>query len=185
MQRPKDPSFQAFAELIGKRGAVNAFVDDLFAAESPLLSERGDIETKWKPVLHSWRIGHPVEAILSVFNDIAVDADAVHLVQQLRMAGYEVHLASNQQHRRASHMSDALGYSEQFDSELYSCHLGAAKPSKNSSRRRRWQSLMAERCSLQRIGLSSFQDALVEENQLCSTNYTIGALTSLKSLAAE
>lgn len=55
--------------------------------------------------------------------------EVLELIRAVRANGIKCYVASNQQTQRAKFMSAELGYSSAFDGELYSCNLGAAKPS--------------------------------------------------------
>lgn len=48
-------------------------------------------------------------------------------MHELRAAGFGVHLATNQERRRAAYMREVLGYDELFDSSYYSCDLSHLK----------------------------------------------------------
>jgi putative hydrolase of the HAD superfamily len=49
-------------------------------------------------------------------------------VRALRRNGYGVHLGTNQDRNRATHMREVLGYDARFDVSCYSWELGARKP---------------------------------------------------------
>lgn len=59
---------------------------------------------------------------------IEPSAEALLVVEALRLGGTSVALATNQQAYRADFMSSELGYTNIFDHLFYSCELGLAKP---------------------------------------------------------
>lgn len=53
---------------------------------------------------------------------------SIELVHRLRLAGYGVHLGTNQHAQRAAHMRRTMAYDDLFDVSVYSCEIGVAKP---------------------------------------------------------
>lgn len=117
-----------FATLIRPGADVDAFVDDIFAAEAPCLSGRGEVAERLAPVLAQWDSPGTVEDVLTIFTTVRTDPAILQIIQALRRSGVPCHLASNQQAHRASYMSHTLGYAQLFDSLFYSCEIGAKKP---------------------------------------------------------
>lgn len=80
-------------------------------------------------VLKSWdRVAHK-PSILQAMLSILPHTDVQEAISAVRSSGKRCYIASNQQALRARFMSTELGYASMFDGELYSCALGAAKPS--------------------------------------------------------
>ncbi|MEP9363759.1 HAD-IA family hydrolase [Nocardioides sp. CN2-186] len=76
---------------------------------------------------------HGIDAVPSVlvaamWGSIVVDPASLSLVDELRAAGYGVHLGTNQDTHRARYMRETLGYDDLFDIGVYSCDIGVAKP---------------------------------------------------------
>ena len=63
-----------------------------------------------------------------MWGSIVVDPESLALVDELRGAGYGVHLGTNQDSHRARYMRETLGYDDVFDVGVYSCDIGVAKP---------------------------------------------------------
>jgi putative hydrolase of the HAD superfamily len=61
-------------------------------------------------------------------NDAHVDNRLLAELQLLRREGFELHLATVQEHERAKYIWDNLGLRETFDSIHYSAALGCSKP---------------------------------------------------------
>ena len=61
-------------------------------------------------------------------NDAHVDHRLLAELQHLRREGFELHLATVQEHERAKYIWDNLGLRETFDSIHYSAALGCSKP---------------------------------------------------------
>jgi putative hydrolase of the HAD superfamily len=65
---------------------------------------------------------------MAAWTMIEPDSAMINMVRRLRQRGIRCYLATNQEPRRASYMSEQLGYRDLFDGEFYSCRLGLAKP---------------------------------------------------------
>jgi putative hydrolase of the HAD superfamily len=102
---------------------------EIFNAEVPALSGQEDFAVALAPVLQKWNARCDARSLMTVWEKIDVDQSMLALIAELRAAGVTCAVASNQQHYRATHMSERLGYAKHFDHEFYSCHLGHAKPS--------------------------------------------------------
>lgn len=64
-----------------------------------------------------------------MWRSIVVDPESLALVEAARVAGYGVHLGTNQEHHRARFMRETLGLDESlFGVAVYSCEIGLAKP---------------------------------------------------------
>ncbi|WP_312163247.1 HAD-IA family hydrolase [Phenylobacterium sp.] len=103
-------------------------VAEIFAAETPCLSGKGEYTEALKPVLQRWGAGCDPLEFLEAWHLIDADAGVLCLIETLRATGVYCALASNQEAHRARRMSDALGYRTMFDAEFYSCDIGHAKP---------------------------------------------------------
>lgn len=107
---------------------LDAFFQEIFAAEMPAIIDEADFATTLAPVLRGR--GSTCDALdfISVWSSITICDPILSLVRELRISGIYCAIASNQQRYRATHMSCGLGYREEFDSEFYSYRLGVAKP---------------------------------------------------------
>jgi len=121
------PAFQSVLKLEDESQA-RAVLDDVFAAETEVLEQEGGFAERLDAVLAKWgRAGHRSD-VLNVLHAIDVHPELLQTVQALRRSGIRCHIASNQQTSRARHMSETLNYRSLFDTEFYSCTVGAAKP---------------------------------------------------------
>lgn len=107
---------------------VEAVLKDILEAETEVLESPTGFMERLEAKLAKWNRSALVSATLNALHAIEVHADVMQTVQALRRAGFRCHVGSNQQALRAKHMSEALNYRSLFDSEFYSCFLGAAKP---------------------------------------------------------
>jgi len=113
--------------FLGERGAD--FFRTITELERACLRGEADFLPILTAELAEQAPGTPVEELYAeVWHTIETVATSVELVHELRSAGLGVHLATNQQARRAAYMRRELGYDELFDGSFYSCELGAAKP---------------------------------------------------------
>ena len=108
--------------------AIEAFVDDVFAAEKPAVVGDGDFREGLGDVLAKWRIGHSIDDVLAIWNDIAPQQAVLAMVDELRAHGLRVCLATNQHRHRAEYMDRALGYRNRFNQSFYSYQIGSRKP---------------------------------------------------------
>ncbi|NBJ11376.1 HAD-IA family hydrolase [Microvirga arsenatis] len=60
--------------------------------------------------------------------DACLDEKLLRDLIQLRSSGFQLHLATNQEHLRARYLWDELGLAAHFDSIQYSAQIGAKKP---------------------------------------------------------
>ncbi len=107
---------------------VEAVLNDILEAETEVLESPTGFMERLEAKLAKWDRAAFVSATLNALHAIQVRADVMQAVQGLRRAGIRCHVGSNQQAFRAKHMSEVLNYKSLFDSEFYSCFLGAAKP---------------------------------------------------------
>lgn len=107
----------------------DAFIAEVFDAETPCMTGRADFAEVLAPVLSRWEALCDARGFFDAWHQIDVDRGILDLIADLRRSGLYCALASNQEHHRASHMSERLAYAKAFDAEFYSCRLGHAKPS--------------------------------------------------------
>ncbi len=105
------------------------FMEDAWRVEKPALRGEADFLADFPAVLarHGIEVPHG-ELYRAVWHSIEVDPTSMALVESLRGGGYGVHLATNQEHHRATFMRRDLGYDERFDVSVYSCEIKVAKP---------------------------------------------------------
>ncbi len=114
--------------LISDSDKPEAFLADIFAAESPCLTGCDDFQPALKAVLARWGSEVSFTTALDLWTKIEVCRPVLDVVRHLRDTGYQVALATNQQQYRADYMRNELGYQHQFDRLFYSCEIGHAKP---------------------------------------------------------
>ncbi len=101
---------------------------EVWKAEGPALAGQGSFHDTMSDLLAEWGRPGRVGVFIDASKTIRADQDIVGIVRGLRSRGVLCCLASNQMHYRARYMSGALGYSELFDREFYSCDMGRKKP---------------------------------------------------------
>jgi len=105
------------------------FLERSYRAHLPTLAGRGDLLVILAGLLADFAITAPLE---DVYRDIWLGMKpapaSIAVVRALRVNGYGVHLGTNQERHRATHMREVLGYDALFDVSCYSWELGAAKP---------------------------------------------------------
>lgn len=117
----------ALARHLGDR--AEEFLTAASAVEVACLRGDADFLPLLAAELEAYGVTVPAEELYtSVWHHIAVEAEGLALVGELRGRGLGVHLATNQAPRRAAYMRAELGYDELFDTSFYSCELGVAKP---------------------------------------------------------
>lgn len=121
------PALQAVLSLDDESQA-RAVMEDILAAETEVLHSATGFTERLEATLARWGRSTFVSQTLGVLHAIEVHADVMQTVQAVRRSGIRCHIGSNQQALRAKHMSEALNYKSLFDSEFYSCFVGAAKP---------------------------------------------------------
>ncbi len=60
--------------------------------------------------------------------DSCINEDALSLARNLLKKGCVVHIATNQEHRRAKYLWEKLGFNKSFSNIFYAADLGVAKP---------------------------------------------------------
>jgi putative hydrolase of the HAD superfamily len=111
----------------GKRALE--FLERSYEAELSSLAGQGDQLVTLAGMLPDFDITAPLE---DVYRDIWLRMEpapaSFAVVRALRANGYGVHLGTNQERHRGTHMREVLGYDAVFDVSCYSWELGAAKP---------------------------------------------------------
>ena len=127
---PEDWS-AAFARCLAHDDPALArkFTADIFAAETACLARADGFDEALHDVLKTWDRIDQKAFVLEAMLSIRHHNEVLDVLRAVRANGTRCYIASNQQAQRASFMSTKLGYASMFDGELYSCHLGAAKPS--------------------------------------------------------
>ncbi|MEM9621727.1 MAG: HAD-IA family hydrolase [Pseudomonadota bacterium] len=129
LQRTRPGFLQALGRLCGDPANAEAFVKDVFKAETPCLVGQGDFVDSLARVLEKWQSPTSVDDALQIWSMIDPDPTAFDLIRSLQNKGTIVALATNQQAYRANLMLKELGYENEFDHLLCSCFIGHAKPS--------------------------------------------------------
>ncbi len=121
----------AFARCLerGDPALESRFTADIYAAESACLTRADGFDQALQGVLTRWDCADRRAAVLQAMLSIHRYHEVQGMIRAVRARGIKCYVASNQQAQRAAYMSAELGYAAMFDGELYSCALGAAKPS--------------------------------------------------------
>lgn len=107
---------------------AHRFTSEVSAAETAHLACAEGFDEALEGVLRRWDCRAHRSSVLGTMLNILTHDEVHGLVKAIRAGGTRCFIASNQQAGRAEFMSSGLGYASLFDGELYSCHLGAAKP---------------------------------------------------------
>ncbi|WP_055586953.1 HAD family hydrolase [Peterkaempfera griseoplana] len=119
--------YAAMEPYLGDR--ARDFLHKTWKDELPTLAGQGDYMPLLAAALLEYGVTTPVEAVYkNVWHNIAIAEETFEIVDALRHRGYGVHLGTNQEQHRATHMRTTLGYDDLFDVSCYSCELGVAKP---------------------------------------------------------
>lgn len=119
--------YAAMEPYLGDR--TREFLHKTWKDELPTLAGQGDYLPLLAAALVEYGVTTPVEAVYkNVWHNIAMIEESFRVVHALRRRGYGVHLGTNQERHRATHMRTTLGYDGLFDVSCYSCELGVAKP---------------------------------------------------------
>ena len=121
----------AFARCLERGDPVleSRFTAEIYAAETACLSRADGFDEALQDVLVRWGRPDRKLAVLQAMLAIHPHREVQEVIRAVRARGIKCYVASNQQTQRAAYMSTELGYASMFDGELYSCALGAAKPS--------------------------------------------------------
>ena len=105
------------------------FLADVGELQQPALRGEIDVLEAFDSLARQHGIGiDPAGLVAAMWGSIVVDPESLALVDELRVAGYGVHLGTNQDSHRARFMRETLGYDDVFDVGVYSCDIGVAKP---------------------------------------------------------
>jgi putative hydrolase of the HAD superfamily len=97
---------------------------------SEIIVGKATLEERLGPVLAEIKPNVPVDSFLAYWfaKDANLDKNLLGELAALRAEGFQLHLVTNQEHRRAAHLWTTLGLSDRFDAMHYSAELGLAKP---------------------------------------------------------
>ncbi len=118
----------------GWRAALDAldgpeFADAVLAAEAPALRGEQPLRDALRHVLSAWPgVAVDLEDLLLMWEQAALDPQALLLVDEVRASGVRCALATNQHDVRRAWMRDTLRLDAHFDAVYYSCELGTVKP---------------------------------------------------------
>lgn len=105
------------------------FLRRVWDDELPTLAGQGELLPLVEVALADFGVIAPLEEVFrAIWLRIEPAEESLSLVRALRRSGYGVHLGTNQERNRATHMRDVLGYDALFDVSCYSWELGARKP---------------------------------------------------------
>lgn len=108
---------------------TDAFLRRTWHEELPMLAGRGDYLPLLEAALRDFGCDDDVHVVYrAVWQRIDVIEASFALVDELKAAGFGVHLGTNQEQYRGGYMRRDLGYDEVFDVSCYSYELGAMKP---------------------------------------------------------
>ena len=80
-------------------------------------------------LLREWpEVTASVDDLLSLWEQVDADEDALRLVRDVAATGVSCVLATNQQDHRKAYLRERFGYDDVFDRSFYSCDVGAMKP---------------------------------------------------------
>ncbi|GAB96364.1 putative hydrolase of the HAD superfamily [Kineosphaera limosa] len=126
LQYAKDGWFERLEEL--NEGFDFHLLEEMWAVERPAL--RGEVSLREAVEDLVARRGLPpdqVDLIASLWDNIRIDPAAWQVVRDVRAAGSQAYLATNQLDYRRDLMLE-LGYADLVDGTYFSCDVGAAKP---------------------------------------------------------
>ena len=108
---------------------VKQFTVDVCEAEIAHLSRVDGFDEALDDVLRAWDRLDQKSFVIETMLSIEPHHHVMDTIKSIRASGIQCYIASNQQTQRAKFMAAKFGYSAKFDGQLYSCMLGAAKPS--------------------------------------------------------
>lgn len=119
--------YAAMEPYLGDR--ARDFLHETWSDELPMLAGRGDYLPVLAASLERYGVSVPVNEVYdAVWKNIVLIEESLEIVRALKRNGYGVHLGTNQESYRGTHMRTALGYDDLFDVSCYSYDLGVAKP---------------------------------------------------------
>lgn len=91
---------------------------------------RADLFEELPPFLDAWGWRESVAAFVEAWlrEEDALNGEVLSYVDELRKRGVRCHVASTQERHRAAYLAGEMALADHFDSLLFSCDLGAAKP---------------------------------------------------------
>jgi putative hydrolase of the HAD superfamily len=128
IQSPSTGWRAAFDSLLGGADKSTERLREVFAAERPALIGDSDFPSAFGELLSEWNPQASAADALRGWTMIEPHAETLSAIAALRRTGVRCYLATNQERYRARHMSEFLGYREQFDDQFYSCDLRVMKP---------------------------------------------------------
>ena len=102
-----------------------------FQTRFPLcLAGEADLLEELPPFLESWSWPSSLEDFVRIWFEIenAPVAAVFEFVAALRADGWRCHVASNQERRRATYLTEVMGFGSRFDTLFFSWDLGVCKP---------------------------------------------------------
>lgn len=92
---------------------------------------KADLRERLVPYLNDWNWKGTVDELLQFWFEqgSGVHGAVVGVVKRLKEKGIPVHLATNQERRRAAYMKDIMEYGDLFEQMHVSSHMGVVKPS--------------------------------------------------------
>ena len=129
LQRPANDWSGEIGAATGLAGPeLEKFLDDVSAAEQPVLDGSEPFAVPLAGVIERWDL--PVRAgdLLDVWQHLTVDAGMLEAVERLRAEGLACAIATNQHRERAVYLRRELDYERLFDPMFISAEIGFAKP---------------------------------------------------------
>lgn len=98
---------------------------------------RADLKQALSPFIEQWGYPGSVDDCLNAWfeADSTLNHALLEEIEQLRAHGFPCHVASTQEHHRASYIQGVMGLASRFDRFFFSCHLGVRKPDPEFYRR--------------------------------------------------
>lgn len=127
LQHSPDGWETAAAPYLGAR--TTEFLSRVWDDELSTLAGQGEFLPRIAAAMADFGVTAPLEEFhRAIWLQIEPVEQSFALVAALRRSGYGVHLGTNQERNRATHMRHVLGYDALFDTSCYSFELGARKP---------------------------------------------------------
>jgi putative hydrolase of the HAD superfamily len=120
------------ARLEDDLGIPPALLQDVFFRRhwADIVHGRAALRDRLAPALAEFAPSVSPEALIEYWfeNDAHIDQRLLAELQLLRKAGFELHLATVQEHERAAYLWDRLALRDSFDGMHYAAALGYSKP---------------------------------------------------------
>lgn len=124
-----------FANYLEHEHAITrAHTRDFFAGPfSQCLKGQLDVKELLPPFLLDWGWTGTVDDFMDKWLETEDSADIrlVQLIQDLRKAGWNCALGTNQEKYRTDYIRHAMGFEKLFDRLFFSCELGSMKPERS------------------------------------------------------